>query len=231
MKTPGSSPTRCQPARSEAKSKDPAQGTLKIAHRDPSTALGMTHVLLLLSLGIVLMLIRPCAAAPFQFEETGSLALSRNLHGAVLLANGKVLVAGGDHNLSGNRSAELYDPATGIWTPTGNMVVKCVGHTLTLLPNGKVLAAGVDNPTSNLRSAEIYDPVSGTWTLTGNLLQSRSQHTATLLPNGKVLIAGGDGFVNGGYRSLDSAELYDPATGTWTAAGSLVVPTERHTAI
>ena len=43
-------------------------------------------------------------------------------------------------------------------------------------------------------------------------------HTATLLPYGKVLVAGGNG--NGG-SGLSSAELYDPATGTWTATGSL----------
>src|SRR6266513_4018883 len=56
---------------------------------------------------------------------------------------------------------------------------------------------------------------SGTWTATGRLGTARTLHTATLLPNGKVLVAGGN---NG--SALASAELYDPATGTWTATGS-----------
>ncbi len=59
-----------------------------------------------------------------------------------------------------------------------------------------------------------------TWTATGSLTTGRrSHHTATLLPNGKVLVAGGVGIRQHGI--LDSAELYDPATGTWTATGSL----------
>src|SRR5207302_1397917 len=45
-------------------------------------------------------------------------------------------------------------------------------------------------------------------------------------PNGKVLVAGGDG--NG--PSQESAELYDPASGTWTATGSLSPGTSEHTA-
>jgi hypothetical protein len=56
---------------------------------------------------------------------------------------------------------------------------------------------------------------SGTWTETGSLIAARVGHTATLLPNGKVLVAG--------YANLpSSAELYDPASGIWTATGSMV---------
>src|SRR5205823_13601604 len=61
---------------------------------------------------------------------------------------------------------------------------------------------------------------------TGSLATARYFHTATLLPNGKVLVAGGDG--NG--PSQESAELYDPASGTWTATGSLSPGTSEHTA-
>ena len=71
-----------------------------------------------------------------------------------------------------------------------------------------------------LASAELYDPASGTWTATGSLATARYHHTATLLPNGKVLVAGGQGGFGSGV-SLASAELYDPASGTWTATGSL----------
>ena len=54
-----------------------------------------------------------------------------------------------------------------------------------------------------------------------------SDHTATLLPTGKVLVAGGCRVVG---SDLSSAELYDPATGTWTATGSLGTARQHHTA-
>jgi Galactose oxidase, central domain len=74
----------------------------------------------------------------------------------------------------------------------------------------------------------------GTWTYTGSLNTARRDHTATLLDpnvapgaNGKVLVAGGDGF---SFGNLASAELYDPASGTWTATGSLNTGRDYHTA-
>jgi hypothetical protein len=132
------------------------------------------------------------------------------LHTATLLANGKVLVAGG---YGAPNIAELYDPATGIWSVTGSLHEGRLEHTATLLTNGKVLVAGGN---SVVASAELYDPATGRWTFTGSLNHGRFEHTATLLANGKVLVAGG--IDNADYRS---AELYDPTTGTWTLTGSL----------
>jgi hypothetical protein len=61
---------------------------------------------------------------------------------------------------------------------------------------------------------------------TGNLVAARSSHTATLLPNGKVLVAGGVGSSG----ILASAEIYDPASGSWTATGNMLSGREFHTA-
>src|SRR5438874_816593 len=161
------------------------------------------------------------------WSATGSLATARAFHTATLLPNGKVLVAGG-----GNNSAELYDPASGTWSATGSLATARAFHTATLLLNGKVLiVAGEGNGAPFvLASAELYDPASGTWSATGSLASARagqpSGHTATLLPNGKVLVAGG-GDING-IRA--SAELYDPASGTWSATGSLATARSGHTA-
>ena len=58
---------------------------------------------------------------------------------------------------------------------------------------------------------------------TGSLVTARGSHTATLLPNGEVLVAGG--------CDLGSAEVSSPASGTWTATGSLAthaISTQRH---
>src|SRR6266478_5596840 len=155
--------------------------------------------------------------APFTFDNTGSLNTARYVHTATLLPNGKVLVAGGGTGVSELSSAELYDPASGSWSPTGSLTTARNDHTATLLPSGKVLVAGGDSSSGYLTSAELYDPASGTWSATGSLNTARDNHTATLLPSGKVLVAGG--FNSSGY--LSSAELYDPTAGSWSATGSL----------
>jgi hypothetical protein len=153
--------------------------------------------------------------------DTGSLGTTRWYHTATLLPNGQVLVTGGmTANFRGPHetvaSAELYDPATGVWTPTGSMTTARSFHTATLLPNGQVLVTGYSN------TAELYDPATGVWTPTGSMATARSFYTATLLPNGQVLVAGG--------TWLASAELYDPATGVWTATGSMTTARGIHTA-
>jgi N-acetylneuraminic acid mutarotase len=176
------------------------------------------------------------------WTATDSLTTGRYAHTATLLPNGKVLVVGGsyiDFGYGGYSlaSAELYDPASGTWTATGGLTTPRDFHTATLLPNGKVLVTGGENHTNLggtvvLASAELYDPASGTWTGTGSLATARDFHTSTLLPNGQVLVAGGENHSNNGGSSvvLASAEVYDPASGTWAATGSLATPRAIHTA-
>jgi hypothetical protein len=172
------------------------------------------------------------------WSVTGNLNTGRFWHTATLLPDGKVLVAGG---AGGGSSAELYDPASGIWNITGSLTGDRYGQTAILLQNGKVLVAGGSDDTdlaSALGSAELYDPVTGTWSVTGNLNASRIFHTATLLSDGKVLIAGGytDNWVQvddksvASPTSLNSAELYDPTTRTWSITGNLNTRSTDHTA-
>lgn len=139
--------------------------------------------------------------------NTGSLGVARYSHRAILLPDGRVLVIGGlngSNNTQPLNSAELYDPASGTWTPTGGLTSARRGSTATLLPNGKVIVAGGDNGTTVLSSAELYDPASGIWTPSGSLITPRSYHSATLLRDGQVLMAGG----YDGNNALASAELY-----------------------
>jgi len=184
----------------------------------------------LLLLNVGMMLAQPGSGDSGFFNNTGSLGTARTSHTATLLLNGKVLVAGGFGGGLSADIAELYDPASGIWTAGGSFATGGrYGHTATLLPNGNVLVAGGSN--HDFTSAELYNPATGTWTVTGRLGSGRHGTTATLLPNGKVLVAGGrDESPPFGGNWLVSAELYDPATGTWTATGSLASARGYHVA-
>lgn len=153
------------------------------------------------------------------WQATGSLTNAHAFHTATLLTNGKVLVVGGIHL---NR-VELYDPARGTWTETGSMNTPRYQHTATLLPNGKLLVAGgIDNFGNSTTSAELYDPATGEWSNVAPMNSARWSHTATLLPNGKLLVAGGGTVINGvSFTLLNSAEVFDPASGTWTSTACL----------
>ncbi len=144
-----------------------------------------------------------------DWTATGSMSGVRAFHTATLLANGKVLVAGGSGNGGINRlaSAEVYDPATGVWTDAASMGSARYLHRATLLANGKVLVAGGVSNSGALSSAELYDPTTGLWTSAGSMSVARFDHTATLLANGKVLVAAGSSPPS---NRLSSAELYDP---------------------
>ncbi|HEV2377972.1 MAG TPA: kelch repeat-containing protein, partial [Streptosporangiaceae bacterium] len=171
--------------------------------------------------------------APNTWVPTGSMAVARSGQTATLLSSGEVLVAGG-----GTASAELYDPATRSFSPTAAMSVARTDATATLLPDGNVLVAGgLREPGEQLASAELYDPATGMWSATGAMNVARSGQTATLLPDGEVLVAGGG--CNGtnygcdagsSLTNLRSAELYDPATGTWSLTGKMAVGRQFHTA-
>ena len=161
---------------------------------------------------------------PGTWKMTSSMLTTHLGHTATLLPNGEVLVAGG-HIFGGRANAELYDPATRVWTAAGRFTPHREDHTVTLLPNGQVLVAGGSNGFNTLASAELYDPATGLWTKTGRMVNARLVHTAALLPNGKVLVAGG----SNGSVSLASAELYDPATGRWTMTGSMATARTEHT--
>ncbi|GEM_PF-461504 len=152
---------------------------------------------------------------------TNSMSKHRAEHTATLLPNGKVLIAGGfwDCNSEHLKSADLYDPATNAFTPTGDMGTGRMRHTATLLANGKVLIAGGNIISGSTKTAELYDPSTGVFTATGSMVTARYGHTATLLPNGKVLIAGGIDDTST-IASTYTAELYDPNSGTFTASNA-----------
>ena len=191
----------------------------------------------------------PATAAPATNAFTGSVSVpdqvtfapgtrigvTRSGRTATLLNNGRVLVVGGSENSPAfprtlvSASAELYDPATDIWSSTGSMSVARYDHAAILLNDGRVLVVGgrgdpMTLPSSGyLVSTELYDPMTGTWSSTGSMTDGRYDHIATLLNNGKVL-------VTGGISTGSGAELYDPTTRTWSIIGSMSASHYYHTA-
>ena len=127
------------------------------------------------------------------FTPAGYMNNSRAWPSMTVLNDGRVLVAGGrtggyNGNFTDLSTAEVYDPAAGVFTYTGPMSAARFWHTATLLNGGRVLmSGGYDSP----NTADIYDPRSGAFTAMGALTHVRYQHTATLLTSGQVLIAGG----------------------------------------
>lgn len=170
------------------------------------------------------------------FAATGPMAVARTRHTATLLADGRVLLAGGV-NSGVASAAEIYDPATSTSTSTGSLVFARFNHAAALLADGKVLVAGGEDVNlEDVFSAELYDPASGTFTVTGAMIDSREMFTLTLLPNGKVLAAGGIQEFSGCSISdclpneLSNVDLYDPSAGVFTAASSMQQPHGGHTA-
>jgi hypothetical protein len=163
------------------------------------------------------------AVAPGSFGLTGSMLVNEGAPTTTLLQDGRVLVIG--------LAAQLYDPVTGTFIPTGQMPNVRWGRTATLLQNGKVLVTGGANSDGSAfdDSAQLYDPKTGKFTATGSMTTPRSFHTATLLRDGRVLIAGGNNTIqtmnpdgsSTPITELDSAEIYDPNTGKFTATGSI----------
>lgn len=200
-------------------------------HDSPMSTRRVPVLTLLRVLGLVTLFTgfaRALAVTPplvYTFFATRSMSTDRTAHTATLLANGTVLVAGGFSN-SPNKTfdtAEIYDPATALWTPTGPMTKPRSGHSAFLLPTGKVLV--VDGFT-----ADLYDPAQGTWSSTAPQLRSRSDSTATQLADGRVMVCGGSYSVNGDPVDLTTAEIYDFTTSSWQYTGTMKGARRNHAA-
>ena len=170
------------------------------------------------------------------FIEIANMNEARAFHTATALNDGTILIAGG----SGDATAEIYDLVAETFTLTSalyhgtgsDMVITLSSHTATLLGDGTVLIAGGVNCDAatqlgepgchSVSSASIYDPKTGIFTPTSNAMQSaRQNHTATLISGttlaGQVLLSGGDNYSSEADVPLSTADLYNPATRSFTA--------------
>lgn len=158
-------------------------------------------------------------------------------HTATLLPDGRVLVAGGIASVPDQGSgdsdaalatAELYDPATGEWSQTGEMAEGRVNHTASLMIGGNVVVTGgarevgptgLEEFGATLASAEIYERSAGAWTSIETMNSSRSNHASVVLRSGIVMAVGG--WIGGGRFMFSPVELLDPSTHAWSEPVSL----------
>ncbi|WP_148717100.1 kelch repeat-containing protein [Chitinolyticbacter meiyuanensis] len=169
-----------------------------------------------MGLGLLLGITLSQAAADLEPLQQG-----RFRHGSVTLADGKVLVVGGEilpgAEVVVTQTTELFNAETRQFQFVAPMHTGRAGHATVRLQDGRVLAVGGYNATGarppGLTTAEIYDPVTNQWNQIP-LQIGRAEPKATLLPSGKVLIVGGS-------ASTLSTELFDPQTNSFSDAGNL----------
>ncbi|PDW03262.1 Kelch repeat-containing protein [Candidatus Viridilinea mediisalina] len=156
-----------------------------------------------------------------RWEDVPSMQHARQLHSAVRLADGRVLIVGGftDMEVGTNVNAEIYDPASNTWADAGLPIGDhSGGSSALLLPDGQVLVIGGGYYfEANSRAVSRYDPATNAWSALSPLQLERSMHRASLLPDGQVLIIGGS---SANLGTPSSHEIYDLRGG----GSSVMVP-------
>ncbi|HWV37083.1 MAG TPA: kelch repeat-containing protein [Vulgatibacter sp.] len=164
-------------------------------------------------------------------------------HTATRLQDGRVLLAGGFRLLVSDlandvlQSAEIFDPATGVFSAVPDMCVdgtclpRAFGQAVRLLDGRVLIAGGVDETGEPTASAILFDPKANAWTAAPSMAHARHGHTATLLEaaGGRVVIVGGvdaEGVVR------EEIEVFD--RGAFSVlqggAGGLLLPRAFHSA-
>jgi hypothetical protein len=151
-----------------------------------------------------------------RFTAGPNMSVPRTGHAAILLSNGKVLIAGGaGRDEQPVATAEIYDPVSNRFTAAASMHDPRIARAAVLLNDGRVLVTG--GPSG--REAEVFDPATNSWRQTGNMNAARRKHAAILLPDGRVLIVGGA--PDNGWHPVRTAEIFDPRTNRFTPATAM----------
>jgi hypothetical protein len=178
------------------------------------------------------------SVAPGTWVDVGQLHEARNATNVALLTTGQVLVVGSDYETSwryscgastdGSDAVEIGDPSTGTWQKTADLPNLRDEPAVAALPDGRALmtggAAGEGRGWSSFSSTYLFDPTTRAWSKSGLMQTARTDTAIAVLQDGRVLVAGGlfmDRTSSEPPRVLASAEIFDPLTGSWSAAGQL----------
>ncbi len=171
------------------------------------------------------------------WTAAGPLLTARAKARAVVLGDGKVLIAGGASYGTAAaylESAELFDPVARTWSPAPSMATKRTELELValagVLPRAFALGGSTDGTLANaIDTVEYYDGAQWT-TLGAKLSAPRVRFSSARLDDGRMLVAGGEGALAGGFSDL-VAPGATPALATVTAAGPLSVARHYHAMI
>jgi hypothetical protein len=166
-----------------------------------------------------------------SFSATGSMGVARGRHAAAPLPDGRVLITGGlvpagvGPATIDDKTAEVFDPVTGTFSPTGDMSVTRFNHSAIALNDGRVLVLGGNGR----KSAEVYDPSAGTFAPVGDMEVAHGLgHAAVKLLDGRVLVVGGDA---GSIQPSAVVEIFDPATNEFTRVADMSTERMLHFAL
>jgi hypothetical protein len=165
------------------------------------------------------------------FTPVGDMTVARVRAFAAPLPDGRVLVAGGNDGAARLSSAEVFNPATNAFTPVGDMGIDLARAAAAPLPDGRVLIAGGTDGAPRSASL-VFDPVTNSFSSAGigAMTTARQAPAAAPLPDGRVLVSGGV-YVEGPGGYLSSAEVFDPATNSFSSAGIGAMGTARTGAV
>jgi N-acetylneuraminic acid mutarotase len=182
----------------------------------------------------------PSQAVPIPADaawlDAGELREARNATNVAAVGSGEILVVGSDYQTSwlsacgsatnGSDSVEIGDPLKSVWTKTTNLRTPREAPGVVGLHDGRALVTGGETGENegnvSYSSTYVFDPADHSWTRSGLLNSARSNSTAVRLADGRVLVAGGR-YIDKAHsvRILDSSELWDPESGTWSRTGAL----------
>ncbi len=188
--------------------------------------------------------------ATHKFTPTGSMSLARAAHAGALLPDGRVLVVGGTTILTdpvqalanAQSSAEIYNPATGLWSSAASIGSRRLAPSLDTLPNGKVLVSGgfevtvlfgIPIPTGAIKTCQLYTYGTNSWAAAAAMPNARAVHSlnSIVLTDGKLLVTGGatSGPDLTQATAIAKADLYDPIANNWTPLADMRTPRTGHT--
>jgi hypothetical protein len=165
-----------------------------------------------------------------QFYPGAPMAIPAAFALSTRLSDGRVLIVGG---FGDPQAAQLFDPKSSTFALTGSpqWQVDYSMRAASLNNGNAIIIGGPPGDYSNGRRAQLYDAASGTFRPTGSMVARRDLFfTATTLADGRVLVTGGMVRHEEYGEVLRTAEIYDPATGKFTATGSMGVPRSSHVA-
>ena len=155
------------------------------------------------------------------WSSAGQLTQARSGAAAVQMIDGRILITGGtDANGVPQATAEVYSPATGVFSALPAMNVPRANHAAVLLETGDVLVTGgLTSGGGYSDSAEIYSSKKQVWTLVPNSMSTGVAGQAmVLLSDGNVLIAGGVSTA----KVVSSVVLFNTASQTFTQISTLL---------